>query len=378
MVKENKSLKGRCAELEQSLKKAKEGAEYYKKIAIAAGIKHLRRIDQLSKLITERQIAEEALKKSENKYRFLFDHAPVGIFEIDLPTGKFINVNAVMCETLGYSKEELLNLKAVDLLIGDSKKQYKRRLEKLLADETISKDVDYNVKTKDGRKIWVSLTANHFYESRILKGALFVIYDVTDRKEMETELLKAHEELERHVEERTAELVSANKQLKQEAIEREIAKKELKKREQKLELQTGKLEEINTALRVLLEKRNEDKSEIEDRVLLNINEMILPYLEKLRKSSLNVLQQSYVEILESNLNEISSQFYQKMSSKYYHLTPKEIQIAGLIKLGKTTKEIAELIQSSPRAIEFHRNNLRKKFGLTNTKTNLMTHLLTLN
>ncbi len=363
MVKENKSLKGRCAELEQSLKKAKEGAEYYKKIAIAAGIKHLRRIDQLSKLITERQIAEEALKKSENKYRFLFDHAPVGIFEIDLPTGKFINVNAVMCETLGYSKEELLNLKAVDLLIGDSKKQYKHRLEKLLADETISKDVDYNVKTKDGRKIWVSLTANHFYESRILKGALFVIYDVTDRKEMEKKLLKAHEELERHVEERTAELVSANKQLKQEAIEREIAKKELKKREQELELQTGKLEEINTALRVLLEKRNEDKSEIEDRVLLNINEMILPYLEKLRKSSLNVLQQSYVEILESNLNEISSQFYQKMSSKYYHLTP---------------KEIAELIQSSPRAIEFHRNNLRKKFGLTNTKTNLMTHLLTLN
>ena len=138
------------------------------------------------------------------------------------------------------------------------------------------------------------------------------------------------------------------------------------------------MEEINTALRVLLEKRNEDKIEIEDRVLLNINEMILPYLEKLRKSSLNVLQQSYVDILESNLNEITSQFYQKMSSNYYHLTPKEIQIAGLIKLGKTTKEIAELIQSSPRAIEFHRNNLRKKFGLTNTKINLMTHLLTLN
>jgi PAS domain S-box-containing protein len=378
MVKENKSINGQSAELDQSLNKVKEETEYYKNIAIAAGKKHLRRIDQLSKLITERKIAEEALKKSEHKYRFLFDHTPVGIFEIDLSTGKFINVNAVMCETSGYSKEELLNVKAVDLLIGDSKKQYKHRLEKLLADETISKDVDYNVKTKDGREIWVSLTANHLFESRILKGALFVIHDVTDRKEMEKKLLKAREELERRVEERTAELVSANKQLKQEAIEREIAKKELKKREQKLELQTGKLEEINTALRVLLEKRNEDKIEIEDRVLLNINEMILPYLEKLRKSSLNVLQQSYVDILESNLNEITSQFYQKMSSNYYHLTPKEIQIAGLIKLGKTTKEIAELIQSSPRAIEFHRNNLRKKFGLTNTKTNLMTHLLTLN
>ena len=79
MFKENKSLKGRYAELEQSLKKSKEEAEYYKNIAITIGKKHLRRIDQLSKLITKRKIAENALKKSELKYRFLFDHAPVGI-----------------------------------------------------------------------------------------------------------------------------------------------------------------------------------------------------------------------------------------------------------------------------------------------------------
>jgi len=378
MFKENKSLKGRYAELEQSLKKSKEEAEYYKNIAITIGKKHLRRIDQLSKLITKRKIAENALKKSELKYRFLFDHAPVGIFEINLPTGKFTNVNSVMSEITGYSKEQLLNMKAVDFLVGDSKEQYNERLGKLLAGETIPKDVDYNIKNKNGEEIWVSLSANYFYESDIFKGALIVIYDVTNRKEMEEKLLIAHEKLEKRVEERTVELLAANVQLKQEAMKRGIAQKELKKREQKLKLQTLKLEEINTTLKVILEKRNEDKVEIEERLLLNINEMILPYLEKLRKSRSNELQQSYADILESNLKEITSPFYQKMASDYYHLTPKEIQIAGLIKQGKTTKEIAELIQSSPRAIEFHRNNLRKKFGLTNTKTNLMTHLLTLN
>jgi PAS domain S-box-containing protein len=377
-LKEKKSLKEQYAELKQSLIKTKKEAEYYKNIAVATGEKYLRRIDQLSRLITEQKIAEEALKKSELKYRFLFDYAPVGIFEINLPAGEFVNVNAVICEILGYSREELLNMKAGDLLTGDSKNQYYDRLTRLLAGETIPENVDYNIKNKNGREIWVSLTANHLYESKILKGALFVIYDITDRKEMEEKLLKAHERLERRVEERTAELVAANAQLKQDAKEREIAQQELKKREQKLELQTRKLEEINTALKVILEKRNEDKVEIEEKVRLNINEMILPYLEKLRKSLLNELQQSYVDILESNLNEITSPFYQRMASNFYHLTPKEIQIAGLIKQGKTTKEIAELLQSSPRAIEFHRNNLRKKFGLTNTKTNLITHLLTLN
>lgn len=378
MFKENKSLKGRYAELEQSLKKSKEEAEYYKNIAITIGKKHLRRIDQLSKLITKRKIAENALKKSELKYRFLFDHAPVGIFEINLPTGKFTNVNSVMSEITGYSKEQLLNMKAVDFLVGDSKQQYNERIGKLLAGETIPKDVDYNIKNKNGEEIWVSLSANYFSENEIFKGALVVIYDVTNRKEMEEKLLIAHEKLEKRVEERTVELLAANVQLKQEAMKRGIAQKELKKREQKLKLQTLKLEEINTTLKVILEKRNEDKVEIEERLLLNINEMILPYLEKLRKSRSNELQQSYADILESNLKEITSPFYQKMASDYYHLTPKEIQIAGLIKQGKTTKEIAELIQSSPRAIEFHRNNLRKKFGLTNTKTNLMTHLSTLN
>lgn len=378
MLKEKKSLKERYAELEQSLRNAKEEAEYYKNIAVATGGKYLRRINQLSKLIKERKIAEEALKKSELKYRFLFDNAPAGIFELSLPNGKFTNVNAVMCKISGYSREELLCMKAADFLVGESKKLYNERLVKLLVGVTIPESTDYNAKSKNDREIWVSLTANHFFESGILKGALFVIYDVTDRKEMEEKLLKAHKQLERRVKERTVELVTANTRLKQEAIEREIAKKELKKREQKLEFQTRKLEEINIALKVLLEKRNEAKVEIEERLLLNINEMILPYLEKLRKSLSNELQQSYVDILESNLNEITSPFYQRMASNYYHLTPKEIQIAGLIKQGKTTKEIAELLQSSPRAIEFHRNNLRKKFGLTNTKTNLVTHLLTLN
>jgi len=335
--------------------------------------------------ITDRKHAERELRESEEKFRFLAEKMVDIVWTIDR-NFQTTYVSPSIENVLGFTPEERKRQSLEEMITPESlQKVQVMFLEELQKDKQDTADphrsitVEVEYYHKNGSTVWMEniVKAIRDPDGEVV-GMHGVSRDITDRKEMEEKLLKAHEKLERRVEERTAELVAANVQLKQDAIEREIAQKELKKREQKLELQTRKLEEINTALKVILEKRNEDKVEIEEKVRLNINEMILPYLEKLRKSLLNELQQSYVDILESNLKEITSPFYQRMASNFYHLTPKEIQIAGLIKQGKTSKEIAEFLQSSPRAIEFHRNNLRKKFGLTNTKTNLVTHLLTLN
>jgi DNA-binding CsgD family transcriptional regulator len=60
-----------------------------------------------------------------------------------------------------------------------------------------------------------------------------------------------------------------------------------------------------------------------------------------------------------------------------NFTPTQIQVANLVKEGKTTKEIAELLNSSTRAVEFHRENVRARLDLKNKKTNLRSYLLSL-
>jgi len=63
--------------------------------------------------------------------------------------------------------------------------------------------------------------------------------------------------------------------------------------------------------------------------------------------------------------------------EHYDLTPREIQIAHLVKEGKTTKEIAQLLNISSTAVDFHRKNIRAKLGIKSDKINLRSFLLSM-
>ena len=156
-----------------------------------------------------------------------------------------------------------------------------------------------------------------------------------------------------------------------------LAEETIKERERELRIKSENLEEANTALKVLLKRREEDKIELEEKVVTNVQQLITPYLEKLTQTRLDTRQRTFLEILESHLNDIVSPFLHKMSTMHLQLTPQEIQVATLIKSGRTSKEIANILSISTNAVDFHRKNIRKKFGLNHQKTNLRSFLLTL-
>jgi len=152
------------------------------------------------------------------------------------------------------------------------------------------------------------------------------------------------------------------------------AEEALRQREAALETRKNELEEVNTALRVLLKQREGDKAKLEERVLSNVKRRVLPYVEKLKRGGLHAQQMACLTPLESNLNDLVSPFGLKLSSKCFQLTPSEIEIAHFVKDGQHTKDIAEMLNLSTRTVEFHRANIRKKLGIKNVRTSLRSHL----
>lgn len=151
----------------------------------------------------------------------------------------------------------------------------------------------------------------------------------------------------------------------------------LRKRELELEQQTRNLEEANIALRVLSGQQEKDRTELEEKVLLNVRNSSLPALEKLKHTRLEEQHRTYLEIMESCLQDIVSPFLYRLRADHLHLTPQEIRVATLVKDGKPTKEIAQILLISANAVDFHRKNIRKKLGLNNAKTNLRSYLLSM-
>ena len=179
--------------------------------------------------LSERKRAEKALRESEERYRGLFEGVPVGLYRIT-PDGRFRDANAAMLKMLDYpDKESLLAVPSVDLQVSVTPEDRQWRQAMLGRDGTL-RDLEVQLRRRDGGVIWVR---SHFRAARDAAGqALYYegsVEDITERKQAQAALQKAHDELEMRVQERTAELAQTNEALQAEIIERKRAEEAMRR-----------------------------------------------------------------------------------------------------------------------------------------------------
>jgi PAS domain S-box-containing protein len=137
--------------------------------------------------ITERKLIDQALRESEEKYRTLFDDAPIGYHEIDTE-GRIIQINATELEMLGYTTQEMLG-QPVWKFIGEGEKSHQAVLAKLSGAVSTSKAFERIYKRKDGTTFPVLIEDRLFRdrEGRII-GIRSMIRDITEQKRAEETL----------------------------------------------------------------------------------------------------------------------------------------------------------------------------------------------
>ena len=331
----------------------------------------------VSRNISERKHAEDALRQSEAKYRFLTEKMNDIIWTADLEL-KMSYISPSVEKVLGYTPEERIGHGAGEVMTPESLAWTLDHLgEELKHDQDEGVDPERTVTFeaeyyhKNGSTVWIENVASAI---RDVDGKFIGIHgvsrDITERKKTEMELKQYHEKLEDMVYSRTAELTKAYEQLTHENDVRKTTEVELDRRRQELE-------EMNTALRVILKQREEDKANIEMNVMTNHKVSILPYLDLLEKTSLNADQTTYLSIIRSNLNVITSTFNRKISTECLGLTANELKVASLIREGRTSKEISGLLNVSINTVNTYRRKIRAKTNLKNEDVNLRTYLQSL-
>lgn len=163
--------------------------------------------------ITERKNTEMALREREQHFRTTFEHSAVGMAHLSLD-GKPLLVNEKLCEVLGYTEQELLQMNNEEITHPDDWSGTQDFVRQMLAGKIPAFSIEKRYLRKDGFAIWGQVTAALVRDSNgEPKYCVAAIIDINDRKRAEEEIRKLNVELEHRVAERTAELQAANREL---------------------------------------------------------------------------------------------------------------------------------------------------------------------
>jgi PAS domain S-box-containing protein len=279
--------------------------------------------------VSERKQAEWLLRTNEERHRLILGTAMDGFWIMDTQ-GHLLEVNEAYCRMSGYSEQELLAMSISDLEVAELPVVMALHIQKVVSEGGDRFESVHRRKNGSTFKVEVSVQFMPIEGGRIVG----FMRDITARKKAEESLRESDE---------------------------------------KLRIRTQELEEMNNALKVLLKQREQDKKEIEENVHKNVKQLVLPYIEKLKKHKFGE-DAAYLNIIEANLHGVLSSLATTTSGKLHRLTPQELLVANLISEGRQDKDISEILNVSIHTIKAHRRNIRKKLGLTKDKANLRTFL----
>lgn len=273
-------------------------------------------------------------KFSQQDLRDFFEHAPVGLHAFG-PDRGIIDMNQTELDMLGYCREEVVGKKSwVDLIVPEEATIFERHWRDINAKGEV-RNLKYTMVAKDGRQYHVLLNASaRFDAAGKLINTWGSVVDISERYQREQALSS-----------------SGNKPGKQKAAQ-------------------GK---NNVILLNWMDKWDEEKRNIQRNIQQNMEHSIFPLLEKMKRRGSSLDQRNLV-LLEKYLKDLTGDFAAKLMDKRWRLSTREMEVCKMLKNGLKTKEIADLLCTSLRTIEHHRNHIRKKLGISKSDIDLGVYL----
>ena len=271
------------------------------------------RVVKLEAAEVERPQVEEGLKQSEERYRLLAETMNEGLAQANQDY-VFTYVNERFCEMLGYSRGELIEHRLIEFIHDEYKELMQDQMARRRKGE--AKRFELAWTAKDGRKIYTLVSPRGYYdEEGRFKGSLGILADITDLKNAEEALQKAHDELERRVEERTAQLLRANNQLKHEIEERKQAEEALREAEEQY--------------RSLVERARDAIIIIQNEKTVYRNPM---YEKVLGYSVTETMDRSFLDfVVPEDRNLVKDYYYKRLEGKP---TPREYEVRVMTRSGR--------------------------------------------
>jgi len=295
-------------------------------------------------------------------YRKIFQQSTIGMAVYDA-SGQCIDANDAIGTLIGADRERVLLQNYYHIESWKKFGLLDTALDALR--DNIEKHLERYTESTFGRHIIIDYRFIPFTVSD-QEYLLLIVSDITEKKRAESALMQAKNDLDRRVQERTAELNDALKKIKRD-------EKELMERKTALELLNRELMETNQAVSVLARNIDKEKESLERKVYEICSGKLMPILKKLQKDAYCKKREADLELVLNYLNEIvhETPIVHKITS---HLTEQEMRVAMLVKNGLTNQKIADSLSLSVFTVKTHRRNIRKKLNIENKNINLASYL----